>query len=795
MRKAKKNSLTRLGASPTGPGAARSGYASWRLGALLIAFALFSGLSLKIFGSSMLALGREALARGDRSEAREYFRYAAASLDPTANYYLGNLAYESLENGQTARQEAAAYWQRAALRGVTRAKTNLASLRALGIGTKKDVAAAMRLWQDAARDRDPLAQFNLGVADYVGLTGTANAKDALARWKRAAKHEVAAAHFNLGVAAIKSTSEHTDYSLAMQHWRLAALAGHEGARFNMGLVLSEIDRTEGLRDCGSGLAFGAFPCLDSNTALQTALLLRGLRLPAQNSRVQRYLGWAMLHLNPDGLSATRSTARGLLRSAADAGDSEAATMLAALDLQNAEVKDKNPALTHLESAARAKNPEAQYILGAYHLGRGGSKTQSAGVYLQRAATQGLPAAQAALASHYLTQDQGKSKLKDAKVMASRSARQGHPLGMLLIAEALSTAGEADLSGAYQWLKTLQKFAARETFDPLLKAEAENLLRQLSARLTPDQTSAANTFAAQFRPRLEYQRPWQQEMIDDMDLNFAFHDLSSELPKLVDPALKSTLETWNSGNKAPGSANGSAFAISSAHLVTSNHVVQSCAGIQVRHGRDSFPAKVEGFDELDDLAILKVEGAELKGIASLRLETKLGLGEEIFAMGYPLAGVLSSEVKMTSGMINSLAGIGGDVRHVQISAAIQPGSSGGPLLDHKAQVIGIITAKLNSLAIARDTGDLPENINFAIRADTLAAFVARHNLPLPHHDQGANLDSQEIAERASAFTYQVICLDENTLASGAHAKPATAGRYISLKPKPAKGPLNRHKTAP
>ena len=86
--------------------------------------------------------------------------------------------------------------------------------------------------------------------------------------------------------------------------------------------------------------------------------------------------------------------------------------------------------------------------------------------------------------------------------------------------------------------------------------------------------------------------------------------------------------------------------------------------------------------------------------------RLALGQSVVAVGYPLQGLLASSLNVTSGTVSALAGLGDDSRHVQITAPVQPGNSGGPLFDQGGNVIGVVTSKLNVLAIAAAVGDVP-----------------------------------------------------------------------------------------
>ena len=93
-----------------------------------------------------------------------------------------------------------------------------------------------------------------------------------------------------------------------------------------------------------------------------------------------------------------------------------------------------------------------------------------------------------------------------------------------------------------------------------------------------------------------------------------------------------------------------------------------------------------------------------------------------------AGALASSGNTTLGNITALAGLRDDSRFIQISASVQPGNSGGPVLDEAGRLIGVIEGKLDALKVARVTGDIPQNVNFAILASTLAHFLEASRIP-------------------------------------------------------------------
>jgi S1-C subfamily serine protease len=173
-------------------------------------------------------------------------------------------------------------------------------------------------------------------------------------------------------------------------------------------------------------------------------------------------------------------------------------------------------------------------------------------------------------------------------------------------------------------------------------------------------------------------------------------------------------------------------------------------------RPGFPisnARIVGLDATNDLALLTTDlGTRI--VPALRVGVPVG--ESIFVYGFPLAGLLSSSGNFTVGNITSVAGLADDSRILQISAPVQPGNSGGPLLDRFGNVVGIIVSKLNALKLAQVTQDVPQNVNFAIKASLAANFLEVNNIQMQVGSNAEPLETTEIAERAKQFTVRVIC---------------------------------------
>lgn len=133
-----------------------------------------------------------------------------------------------------------------------------------------------------------------------------------------------------------------------------------------------------------------------------------------------------------------------------------------------------------------------------------------------------------------------------------------------------------------------------------------------------------------------------------------------------------------------------------------------------------------------------------------------LGESVAVFGFPLTGLLSPNGNFTLGNITALTGLGNDSRFFQISAPVQPGNSGGPLLDESGNVVGVITSKLDALKIAVATGDLPQNINFAINASLAMTFLDANRVAISTETTSAPLTGPNLADRAREISVFIRC---------------------------------------
>lgn len=165
-----------------------------------------------------------------------------------------------------------------------------------------------------------------------------------------------------------------------------------------------------------------------------------------------------------------------------------------------------------------------------------------------------------------------------------------------------------------------------------------------------------------------------------------------------------------------------FVTSDGYLVTNYHVVEDAENFSVKTKAGILPATLVRADKTNDLAVLKVPGT----FSALALAPKASgtarLGQPVFTIGFPNPDVQGTEPKLTRGEISSLAGMKDDPRHFQISVPVQPGNSGGPLVDLNGNVVGIVSMRLGDLRALKLTGALPQNVNYAIKSSVLSTLL-------------------------------------------------------------------------
>jgi len=172
--------------------------------------------------------------------------------------------------------------------------------------------------------------------------------------------------------------------------------------------------------------------------------------------------------------------------------------------------------------------------------------------------------------------------------------------------------------------------------------------------------------------------------------------------------------------------GTGFYVNNTDLVTAAHVIEGCGSLTLSDGT---VLTVVGKSKNLDLAVLSSAKRSETWIALVD-GTAAVLGEQVTALGYPYLGLLQQGLTVTGGNVSALAGLDGGSDRIMFSAPVQPGNSGGPLLNAKGLVVGVVVARTDDLVMLKETGTLPQNMNLAVPPGALAGFLRDARVVLP-----------------------------------------------------------------
>jgi S1-C subfamily serine protease len=204
-----------------------------------------------------------------------------------------------------------------------------------------------------------------------------------------------------------------------------------------------------------------------------------------------------------------------------------------------------------------------------------------------------------------------------------------------------------------------------------------------------------------------------------------------------------------------SASGTGFFISpDGLLLTAHHLVENAKSIEVvLPNGNHCAAKVLHAQPGIDLAVLQAECKQAECLP-LPMAMDCKIGEQVFTIGFPATVVLGQDAKFSEGTISSLTGIKGDASVLQVSVPVQPGNSGGPLVNHKGEAIGVVVSSAAPGPFLRATGALPQSVNFAVRSDLCRPLLAGQSLPRRLDSKSRDGD----IDRAKAATVQILIRD-------------------------------------
>jgi TPR repeat protein len=353
-------------------------------------------------------------------------------------------------------------------------------------------------------------------------------------------------------------------------------------------------------------------------------------------------------------------------------------------------KDITNAIKWYRKAADQGYAEAQYWLGeSYSNGDGVPKDYAeAAKWLQKAAEQDYGLAQSELGIDFIGGRGVPQDYAEAAKWLRKAAEQGEPNAYFTLGD-LYVNGKGvsqDYIEAYKWY-SLSAADENDSNVKMLKnfgvESASKSRDRLAQQMTPEQIAEAQELAREFKPRKEGSN--------------------------------------NSTSPENPTASGSGFFITDdGYLISNYHVVKAATKVRLVTSAGTIDAKVVQVDTANDVALLKAVGKfPPLPIAASR---SAHLGGTVATIGFPDPSLQGFSPKLAKGEIASLSGAGDDPRYFQISVPVQPGNSGGALVDERGNVIGIVSAKLDAAVALAASGALPENVNYAVKSSLLLSFL-------------------------------------------------------------------------
>jgi S1-C subfamily serine protease len=347
-------------------------------------------------------------------------------------------------------------------------------------------------------------------------------------------------------------------------------------------------------------------------------------------------------------------------------------------------KDEVEAAKWLRKAAEQNNAEAQSLLGLYYYYGLGVKQDcvEGDKWFRKAAEQNDAQAQFNLGnSYYYGQGVVKDEVEAAKWFR-KAAEQNNAKAQFSLGKCYY-AGEGvpkDNVAAYSWLL----LAAAQGDEKMKKG-----MSILEGQMSLEQITEGQKLARHFKPRV----------VPSAGVDRWGTDIAQTRPEVSGTGF---------------------FITEDGYLVTNEHVAGVGAQVRLVTEAGIISAKVVKLDAANDLALLKAEGkfAALPVVPSRTMH----LGSTVATVGFPNIGLQGFAPKLAKGEIAALSGAQDDPRYFQISVPVQPGNSGGALVDEHGNVVGVVAAKLDEAAALATSGALPEHVNYAVKSSFLLSIL-------------------------------------------------------------------------
>ena len=558
--------------------------------------------------------------------------------------------------------------------GDAEAQFELGSMYFFGIGIPGDDREAVKWFHKAAEQGHVTAQFNLGKA-YLNSQGAPhNAREAVKWFRKAADQEHMTARFNLGAAYRVGYGVPESTQEAVRWYRKAAEQGHPRAQFNLGVAYR----------------FGDGVSRNPQAAVEW------YHKSAEQGDMLAQFNLGLSYARGTGVLRNLQTAASWYHKAAEQGLACAQNSLAVCH-DNGTGVPRNPrtAVTWYRKATEQDDADAQFNLGLSYINGAGvpRNPRTAAQWFRKAAEQDDAAAQYNLGVLYSDGRGVPRNPQTAVRWYHKAAEQGYMFAQFNLGVSYynGVGIPRDYVSSYAWLN----FAASQGYE-----NAKTLRSNVTRRMTATQIAEA-------------QRLSRQLMTTVADR------------KGQPPAVQAAPPgSGRSGSSAKLVTTGTGFFVTSdGYFVTSAHVITDASRVQAVTRNGTSIARVVHKDITNDLALLKVSGTfkPLPVISSRDLRE----GSMVFTFGHPIPDIQGVAPVYDGGNIGKLSGVRDDTGTLKINVPVQPGNSGGPLVDEHGNVVGVIASRLNALKLPKKTEVLPQNVNHAVKSTSLLLLLEQH----------------------------------------------------------------------
>ena len=287
---------------------------------------------------------------------------------------------------------------------------------------------------------------------------------------------------------------------------------------------------------------------------------------------------------------------------------------------------------------------------------------------------------------------------------------------------------------------------------------------LRVTLTPQARELARKHCEKYGKTARYTGTYRDSGVGPEEFDF----------ECVGPSVSPSAPDIAQTKEVPKRSTGSGILISNDGLVVTNqHVVAACETINVTLNDSVASANLLHEDGSNDLALVKVADQSWINLATSKFSSEIPLtgtglfrpsevqlAEEVLVAGYPFGDTFSASLKVTSGIVSSKKGLNNNSSEFQLDAAVQGGNSGGPVYDKAGRLIGVVVSQLNKIKTAKLTGSIPENVNFAIKGQTVSQFLESSGITAtPATQKKPNLENKSIAQIAELQTVFLECLNK------------------------------------